>query len=73
MKKALDAAFPQQAAGIGNGIKGGLSVRDYMAAAALQGVLASYAGTEPATEPGPDVMALAAYRLADAMLKARGA
>jgi hypothetical protein len=44
------------------------SLRDYFAAAALQGVLAQYSSTRP-----PDVQAIAleAYRYADAMLEVR--
>ena len=50
-------------------IKGGISIRDYFAAAALQGLLAS-----PAEDDfGVSHFATAAYEVADAMLKAREA
>jgi hypothetical protein len=44
----------------------GLTVRDYMAAKAMQGFIT---GVEDFDE---DALAAASYRLADAMLKARG-
>lgn len=46
-------------------IKGGLSIRDYFAAAALQGLLCNGGG------PSWDGDAKNAYQAADAMLKAR--
>ena len=47
-------------------IKGGMTLRDYFAAAALPQVDQRSHGT-------PDDIALECYQLADAMLKARGA
>ena len=46
----------------------GMSLRDYFAAKALQGMLAS--GNLPKTMPDADI-AECSYNLADAMLKAR--
>jgi len=46
-----------------------MSLRDYFAAAALQGWLASYAGG--AYTPSPDTAAYQAYQMADAMLRHR--
>lgn len=48
----------------------GMSLRDYFAAAALQGILASYAGPDCGL-PNDDTAAVRAYDYADAMLKAR--
>ena len=48
----------------------GMSLRDYFAAKALQGMLAS--GNLPKTMPDADI-AECSYNLADAMLKAREA
>lgn len=48
----------------------GMSLRDYFAARALQGMLAS--GNLPKTMPDADI-AECSYNLADAMLKAREA
>jgi len=48
---------------------GGLTKRDYFAAAALQGAIASFAGTDKI--PTPDRFAEIAYAHADAMLAAR--
>ena len=73
-KETGGPAFPQNtkivaAAGqeLHQGFIGGISVRDYFAAHALQGLLAGYTkGVPPA-----DLTADAAYSYADAMLKAR--
>lgn len=45
----------------------GMTLRDYFAAKAMQGFLT----TEDASTYGPEVWAMEAYRMADAMLKAR--
>ena len=50
-------------------IKGGMTLRDYFAAAALQGLLASPAEAEF----GVSHFATAAYEAADAMIRAREA
>ena len=60
-------AFPCHP-GIENPIYDGMSLRDYAAIKAMQGVLAS--GNLPKFTPDLDV-AECSYRLADAMLKAR--
>jgi hypothetical protein len=50
----------------------GMSLRDYFAAAALQGYLAAYTGAD-VRMPDPDAAAARAFEYADAMLKARKA
>ena len=47
----------------------GMTLRDYFAAKAMQGELAASAGAQ---QPSPDATAEYAYRMADAMLAARG-
>lgn len=51
----------------------GMTLRDYMAAKALQGWLASYPATDrhPAVSGNADDVANAAYKMADAMLASR--
>lgn len=53
----------------------GMTLRDYFAAKALQGWLASYPRDMKAeqAEAGAHIVAALAYRMADAMLKARQA
>ena len=51
-------------------IKGGMSIRDYFAAAALQGLLSSI---QPNQLWSGDDVSIVCYRTADAMLKAREA
>ena len=70
-------AFPQPIFLAGNdntinipSTQNGMSLRDYFAAKALQGSLASYAGPE-CTLPRPELSASEAYKYADAMLKER--
>ena len=46
----------------------GMSLRDYFAAAALQGIISQYTSDQP---PNVNAMAKEAYLCADAMLKAR--
>ncbi len=48
----------------------GMSLRDYLAAKALQGILANQELT--AHKPKPELVAQHAYEMADAMLAARG-
>ena len=64
-------AFPVSRYGDGEGgpIEGGLSMRDYFAAAALQGICAS----GPSKEYTDQRLANEAYKLADAMLAEREA
>lgn len=52
-----------------HGDSAGLSLRDYFAAATLQGWIASYAGTTQV--PSAKQASELAYEIADAMLKAR--
>lgn len=47
---------------------GGMSLRDYFAAKAMQGICAD----PTVAPPTPDIVATIAYQVADAMLKARG-
>lgn len=47
--------------------RGGMTLRDYLAAKALQGICASSPGSEWSNE----ILAREAYALADAMLEAR--
>ena len=51
-------------------VRHGMSLRDYFAAHALQGMLASYAGVQTRL-PVADSFAQEAYKHADAMLQAR--
>ena len=48
----------------------GMSLRDYFAAAALQGLLASFAGAD-CRMPTPEALAKDAFQQADAMLAER--
>lgn len=49
----------------------GMSIRDYFAAAALQGILAAHAGPDNLIFPTDKEAARMAYSAADAMLRAR--
>ncbi len=53
--------------------RGGMTLRDYFAAAALQGWLASYNGEypHPADDDCQHSVAILSYRMADAMLAAK--
>jgi len=64
-------AFPTSRYGDGEGgpIQGGLTMRDYFAAAALQGICAS----GPSSTYTNQALANEAYSVADAMLEAREA
>ena len=53
-------------------IEGGMTLRDYFAAKALQGFLA-YAAHKGIYIPPDDELATSTYQLADAMMKAREA
>ena len=72
-----EQAFPQYV--INNGgayVEGGMTLRDYFAAKAMQGLLANgwcAEQREIAPNMGEREIALDAYRLADAMMKAREA
>lgn len=66
-------AFPVIAEnGMGH-VSSGVTVRDYLAAKALQGLLPARdpRGRSAYTEMSPDELAKSAYGIADAMLKAR--
>ena len=62
-EEEVQAAFPDR-------YRDGMTLRDYFAAQAMQGMLAS--GNLPKTMPDADI-AECSYNLADAMLKAREA
>jgi len=66
------SAFPYSGEGDEMNYSKGMTLRDYFAAKAMQGILA---GVHPIIrEPDPlPMVARAAYDMADAMLKARGA
>lgn len=66
---AQGAAFPIE------GYSNGISIRDYFAAKAMQGWLASYSESDshPVEAGKEDYVAMQAYKLADAMLRAREA
>lgn len=73
------SAFPQIETGYDDGAHeytgnvystGGMSLRDYFAAKALQAALDG--GLAPTNEPYIEAIARGAYRMADAMLKIRG-
>jgi len=57
------------------GYSNGISIRDYFAAAAMQGWLASYPddNRHPVIAGNADEVAMNAYQMADAMLRAREA
>ncbi|UNH32371.1 hypothetical protein [Moellerella wisconsensis] len=50
----------------------GMSLRDYFAAKAMNGILANNAMIDTATDQTLEWVAKNAYQMADAMLKARG-
>ena len=71
MKPDGGPAFPSTEVAVGpNGLsrQDGMSLRDYFAAAALQGIISQYTSDQP---PNVNAMAKEAYLCADAMLKAR--
>lgn len=59
-------AFPAPA-GVAHITEQGMTLRDYFAAKAMQGVLAGWTTSMPPKE----ILAIAAYEYADAMLKVR--
>ena len=63
------SAFPTPRYERGDMYSLGMTLRDYFAAKAIQGMLAC--PVQP--QSGPDMYARDAYTIADAMLKARGA
>jgi len=60
-KNDMEAAFPDQ-------YKDGMTLRDYFAAKAMQGMLAACTGWSDADQ---DRLASTSYRMADEMMKAR--
>jgi hypothetical protein len=60
-KNDMEAAFPDQ-------YKDGMTLRDYFAAKAMQGMLAACTGWSGADQ---DRLASTSYRMADEMMKAR--
>ena len=66
-------AFPRNVLDHGHGVKtvheSGMTLRDYFAAKAMQGMCATLG--EVSGEPFWNVLASDAYKMADAMLKAR--
>ena len=71
MKDTGGPAFPCHP-GIENPIYDGMSLRDYAAIKAMQGILAGSAPITRAIDVD-QLVAVAAYKIADAMLKARQA
>lgn len=64
----IEPAFPNEGFnGWGEPFQG-MTLRDYFAAKAMQGLLASYGGD---LEPNPKLCAEWSYAMSDAMLKAR--
>jgi hypothetical protein len=73
----MDNSGPAFGHGAENGHCCGMTVRDYLAAAVLNGILASQAhpqssGTVPVDRNSALFYALNAYKYADAMLEVRG-
>jgi len=64
------AAFPYAAVHGCNG-EYGMTLRDYFAAKAMQGIISSGGDFLNARYSSPETIANAAYHMADAMLKAR--
>lgn len=63
-------AFPISIPGVGDNGYGGMSLRDWFAGRALEGFMAGAWGDD--TKNSPAGLAAFAYRVADALLKARG-
>lgn len=61
--------FPIHNTGHGEPFDEGMSLRDYCAIQAMNGWLASFAGTDG--KPNPSRIATFAYEIADAMMEAR--
>ena len=71
-KEMVESAFPW-VVDMGDKIEGqkGITVRDYFAAKALQGMIAANGDSNGYLEYEEEMVAKNAYKLADAMLKAR--
>ncbi|WOC06321.1 hypothetical protein [Providencia sp. PROV024] len=69
--KTGGAAFPIPATEL-HGTHTGMSLRDYLAAKAMQGILANPGQLDNVNDEAAKWVARDAYTMADAMLKARG-
>lgn len=69
--KTGGAAFPIPATEL-HGTDTGMSLRDYLAAKAMQGILANPAQLDNVNDKSAEWVSRDAYLVADAMLKARG-
>ena len=67
----MSGKFPKPA--FPNDTDDGMSLRDYFAAKAMQGICAHSGGASPVWAENNSDIAEVSYELADAMLKARGA
>lgn len=74
LKRAGESVFPvKMDMGDGSKIEDmGMTLRDYFAAKAMQGILSNNSMIDTATESTFEWVTKNAYQLADAMLKARG-
>jgi hypothetical protein len=64
-------AFPYSGEGDDMNTSAGMTLRDYFAAKALQGIISANGDSSGYLEYEEEVVAKNAYKLADAMLKAR--
>lgn len=69
--KTGGAAFPVPATEL-HGTDTGMTLRDYFAAKAMQGILANPAQLDNVNDKSAEWVSRDAYQMADAMLKARG-
>ena len=65
------SAFPYTVANGAKSVDPGMTLRDYFAAKAMQGLIASPRGTPDGKDATDTYYAKCAYLMADAMLKAR--
>lgn len=73
-KQEIESAFPTEESNYEKVWSSpGMTLRDYFAAKAMQGWLASYPESDkhPVAAGNEDYVAMQAYKLADAMLRAR--
>ncbi|MER1935816.1 hypothetical protein [Proteus terrae] len=70
--KTGGAAFPVAYNSETQDAKFGMTLRDYLAAKAMQGILANPAQLDNVNDKSAEWVARDAYRVADAMLKTRG-
>ena len=70
--KTGGAAFPVAYNSETQDAKFGMTLRDYLAAKAMQGILANPAQLDNVNDESAEWVSRDAYRVADAMLKARG-